>query len=328
MLLKADLSMVELEDDTQMSFQALLLIIIKFKDDRRLTMKKDFKTDIKNGIYKNDDTIATLIPYIYEGVEYSLQINAPALLRTYMAAAILKYKEGSDFEEILETMDTERFSDENSYSQHEMVRAVIVDCAVRNSKLIGEYLKNSKIQENNKYLFFIALGRLSTSFKAATLLLNNGFFVEVVSILRLIIEQLAWGSFLLEEEDEEKILKNRTQSNVGYLKTQLGENYGILYGYLSSEAHLEPKEIGKYLQLDDKNQVAVRDRSGKECEKETNTLLLLLDGYCELIWKGMNHFGILEEEKVYYTENYHLNKLMVQKMKSKLDKKNVNFKKS
>ena len=53
MLLKADLSMVELEDDTQMSFQALLLIIIKFKDDRRLTMKKDFKTDIKNGIYKN-----------------------------------------------------------------------------------------------------------------------------------------------------------------------------------------------------------------------------------------------------------------------------------
>lgn len=66
--------MVELEDDTQMSFQALLLIIIKFKDDRRLTMKKDFKTDIKNGIYKNDDTIATLIPYIYEGASCIIQM--------------------------------------------------------------------------------------------------------------------------------------------------------------------------------------------------------------------------------------------------------------
>jgi len=155
-----------------------------------------------------------------------------------------------------------------------------------------------------------------TSFKAATLLLNNGFFVEVVFILRLIIEQLAWGSFLLVEEDEEKIRKNRTQSNVGYLKEQLGENYGILYGYLSSEAHLEPKEIEKYLRKDEEEQIAVRDRSGKECEGETNTLLVLLDGYCELLWKGMNHFGIMEEEIEYYTDCHCLNKKIVISMKA------------
>ena len=282
-------------------------------------MRKDLKTDIESEKYKNNDNIASLIPYLLEGVGYSLQIDASPLLRKYIAAAIYKYKEDNDFEDILENMDVEDFSDEKSYSRYEMVRHVIVDCAVRNTKIIDEYLKSSKVQKSNKDLFFIALGRLSTSFKAATLLLNNGFFVEVVSILRLIIEQLAWGSFLLVEEDEDKIRKNRTQSNVGYLKEQLGENYGILYGYLSSEAHLEPKEIGKYLRKDEEEQIAVRDRSGKECEGETNTLLVLLDGYCELLWKGMNHFGIMEEEIEYYTDCNCLNKEIVILMKAVLD---------
>lgn len=282
-------------------------------------MRKDLKTDIESEKYKNNDNIASLIPYLLEGVGYALQIDASPLLRKYIAAAIYKYKEDNDFEDILENMDIEDFSDEKSYSQYEMVRHVIVDCAVRNTKIIDEYLKSSKVQKSNKDLFFVALGRLSTSFKAATLLLNNGFFVEVVSILRLIIEQLAWGSFLLVEEDEEKIRKNRTQSNVGYLKEQLGENYGILYGYLSSEAHLEPKEIEKYLRKDEEEQIAVRDRSGKECEGETNTLLVLLDGYCELLWKGMNHFGIMEEEIEYYTDCHCLNKKIVISMKAVLD---------
>lgn len=282
-------------------------------------MRKDLKTDIESEKYKNNDNIASLIPYLLEGVGYSLQIDASPLLRKYIAAAIYKYKEDNDFEDILENMDIEDFSDEKSYSQYEMVRHVIVDCAVRNTKIIDEYLKSSKVQKSNKDLFFVALGRLSTSFKAATLLLNNGFFVEVVFILRLIIEQLAWGSFLLVEEDEEKIRKNRTQSNVGYLKEQLGENYGILYGYLSSEAHLEPKEIEKYLRKDEEEQIAVRDRSGKECEGETNTLLVLLDGYCELLWKGMNHFGIMEEEIEYYTDCHCLNKKIVISMKAVLD---------
>lgn len=283
-------------------------------------MKKDLKTDIENGKYKNNDNIASLIPYLLEGVGYSLQIDAKPLLRKYMAAAIYKYKqEDVDFEDILEDMDIEDFSDENSFSQHEMVRHVIVDCAVRNTKIVDEYLKSNKVKKSNKDLFFVAMGRLSTSFKAATLLLNNGFFVEVVSILRLIIEQLAWGSFLLVEEDETKIIKNRTQSNVRFLKEQLGEQYGTLYGYLSSEAHLEPKEIGKYLRKDEEEQIVVRDRSGKECEGETRTLLVLLDGYCELLWKGMKHFGIVEKEKEYYTEWNDLNIDIVMAMEAVLE---------
>lgn len=193
-------------------------------------MKRDFLTDIQDNIYKNNDNIASLIPYLYEGIGYSLQIDATPLLRKYVAAAILKYKNDSvSFEDILEDLDINDFLDEKSYSQHEMVRHVIVHSAVMNTKIIEEYLKSTKVKQANKDLFFISMGRLSTSFKSATLLLNNGFFVEVVTIFRLIIEQLAWGSFLLCEEDEKK---NRENTHAEYGQIFKEPIRGILWCFI------------------------------------------------------------------------------------------------
>ena len=45
-------------------------------------------------------------------------------------------------------------------------------------------------------LFTVSMGRLYTSFKAAVSLLDNGFFIEVTPVFRLILEQLAWGLFV------------------------------------------------------------------------------------------------------------------------------------
>lgn len=123
-------------------------------------MKRDFLTDIQDNIYKNNDNIASLIPYLYEGIGYSLQIDATPLLRKYVAAAILKYKnESVSFEDILEDLDINDFLDEKSYSQHEMVRHFIVHSAVMNTKIIEEYLKSTKVKQANKDLFFISMGK-------------------------------------------------------------------------------------------------------------------------------------------------------------------------
>lgn len=79
----------------------------------QLIMKKDLKVDIENEMYKNTDNIASLIPYLLEGVGYSLQIDAKPLLRKYIAAAIYKYKQDDiAFEDILDCMDIEDYSDE------------------------------------------------------------------------------------------------------------------------------------------------------------------------------------------------------------------------
>ena len=76
-------------------------------------MKRDFLTAIKDNIYKNNDNIASHIPYLYEGIGYSLQIDATPLLRKYVAAAILKYKNKNvSFEDILDDMDINDFLDE------------------------------------------------------------------------------------------------------------------------------------------------------------------------------------------------------------------------
>ena len=264
-------------------------------------MKRDFKSDVEKGIYTNNDNIASLIPYLLEGTAYSLQIDAKPLLRKYIAAAIFKYRDKEvPYENILNGIDILGYSDENSCSQ------------------FGRYYEDNGENNLMKQLFVLSLGRLSTSFKSAALLLNNGFFVEVISIFRLIIEQLAWGCYLMTEKDESKIEKNRTQSNIKYLKDQLGEDYGTLYGYLSSEAHLEPKEISKYLHRNE-NTIAVRDRSGKECEEDTGTLLILLQAYGEVIWQGMNYFGISEDDMPYYQDWYNLHKCCIASMKAVLD---------
>ena len=171
-------------------------------------MKRDFKSDVEKGIYTNNDNIALLIPYLLEGTAYSLQIDAKPLLRKYIAAAIFKYRDKEvPYENILNGIDILGYSDENSCSQFEMVRHIIVDNAVMANKIIGSYYEDNGENNLMKQLFVLSLGRLSTSFKSAALLLNNGFFVEVISIFRLIIEQLAWGCYLMTEKDESKIEK-------------------------------------------------------------------------------------------------------------------------
>lgn len=283
-------------------------------------MKRELKKDIENGLYKNTDNIASLIPYILENIAYSLPVDADPILRKYVAASIYKYRDRDvPYEYILDNMDDAGYSDENSFSQYEMVRHIIADSSVMVSKIIDDYFQKNSGKGLCKELFVLSMGRLCTSFKSAVLLLNNGFFVEVVSIFRLIIEQLAWGCYLLSERDDKKVFNNRTQSNVKYLRKELGDSYGTLYGYLSSEAHLEPKEIGKYLK-EEEDGIAVRNRSGKKCQEETVTLLELFRAYGEVIWKGMNYFGIVQDIE-YYRDWYELHQNIAWSMGCVLNEK-------
>lgn len=277
-------------------------------------MERDLKKDIEEGLYKNKDNIASLIPYSFEGVSYALQINASPILRKTIATAILKFKYNEEcFEEIFNKIDTDQYSDKNSISNHEIIRHLVIENSVFSNKIINDFYNHHRKNidlDSGKGIFCISMSRLVTSFKSAVLLLNNGFYIEVSSIYRLILEQLAWGCYLLQEEDREKIINNRTQNNVKYLKMVLGDSYGKLYGYLSSEAHLEPKEIGKYISFTD-SEISIKDRSGKECEEDTITLISLLKAYAEVIWYGMNQIKIMEDEKKYYEDWYNVNKYFI-----------------
>ena len=78
----------------------------------------DFIKDIKNSNYKNKDSIASMIPYLFEfedgNVAYALDINAEPKLRKRIAAAITSYKHKVSFEEMLASMDDADYSDETA----------------------------------------------------------------------------------------------------------------------------------------------------------------------------------------------------------------------
>lgn len=213
-------------------------------------MKRDFMKDVESGIYHNTDAIASLIPYLLNDTAYALALNTPPALRQHIAAAIFKYENPDDcYEDILNEVDVANYSDENSYSPHDMVIHIIIEHAITTSRVLSNYNMwcLNTIGGLGKELFFVSMIRIVSSFQSAAILLRHGFYVEVMSIFRMILEQLAWGCYLIKETDETKIPKNRTQNNTKYLKEVLGDDFGKLYGHLSSEAHLEPKEIGKYL---------------------------------------------------------------------------------
>lgn len=81
----------------------------------------------------------------------------------------------------------------------------------------------------------------------------------------------------------------------------MGDVFGKLYGYLSSEEPLEPKEIGKYLQQAEDG-VYIKGRSGKQCKEEVATLLLLLKAYGRVAWYAIESFGIPVELMDYYRD--------------------------
>lgn len=106
-------------------------------------IKRDYKTDIENLMYKNSDEISSLIPYLYEGVHYALDLNAEPLLRAYMVSAIIAYleRENDDvvFEDILASRNLSDLSDSQSRSQVEIVRYVIVEEAYTTSRIMNNY---------------------------------------------------------------------------------------------------------------------------------------------------------------------------------------------
>ena len=292
--------------------------------------KLDFMSDINEFRYKTKDPIASMIPYLLEGVSYALDINADPLLRKHIAAAIFTYKTGNSFDEILTSIDDAGYSDENALSSYARIREMVINGSYMASQVIARYSqehfeKQSVIPTLAQTLFIVSMERLSTSFKASVLLLNSGFFVEVLPIFRLIYEQLAWGCYLVKvkETDEKKIMENHTQSDVRYLKDVMKNNdYGKLYSYFSKETHLEPDSINKYLYNDSENgQIGVKNRSGEKCNEATVILILLLKMFGDVIWSGMEQFGLSEAERMYFHEWFNTHFLLCKKLKEALDGK-------
>ena len=274
-----------------------------------MTDKRDFKTDKENRVYANPESISSLKPFQTDGTFYALDLNADPLLRAYFVAAILTYHDrdkGAKFDEVLKELNLEDYSDEKSITAFESIRQAVVSEAYITLQIVKNYSMwgtNEDLKKTQFFAYFVlSMSRLQVSFQTAVALLNSGYFVEVIPIYRLILEQMAFCAYLLTETDPKKKKKNKITGDIKYLKKiyNMDDEIGRVYNYLSSGAHLDPKELGKYIVLSNKTTLAVKNRSGKECDKETGDLIFLLKIYGDIVWEGLNHFGFTTPDRSYF----------------------------
>lgn len=82
----------------------------------------------------------------------------------------------------------------------------------------------------------LTLYRVPHALDTARLLSNRGLLLEVLPLLRLCIEMIAWANVVFYLKDEEKIIGLKAQSCISKLK-DVYSTAGQIYGFLSQFAH-------------------------------------------------------------------------------------------
>lgn len=86
-----------------------------------------------------------------------------------------------------------------------------------------------------------------SSFRAASLMIRLGYAFESFTILRLILEQIAWAYAVHEMDDEAAFHKANSTKVVTKLKRFL-PHVGSMYGSLSDFAHIAPHLTREYIE--------------------------------------------------------------------------------
>jgi hypothetical protein len=107
------------------------------------------------------------------------------------------------------------------------------------------------------------------------MLSNRGLFLEVIPILRLCVEMIAWAAAVFPMIDQQSICATSATRCVGKLKA-LYLTAGEIYGYLSRFAHWEWIVHSTFLRRDDAN-VAIIHASRKYRAMSLALCVLIVD---------------------------------------------------
>ncbi len=100
-----------------------------------------------------------------------------------------------------------------------------------------------------KHICYLALTRLSESYRACLMLIRMGFYFESYSIIRMIFEQLCWclaNYTLTDDGDFEKLIQ--PTKSIMYAKAKF-TYIGNFYNKLSDFAHISNNALGNYISL-------------------------------------------------------------------------------
>jgi hypothetical protein len=129
----------------------------------------------------------------------------------------------------------------------------------------------------------ITLYRLPHSLDIARMLSNRGLLLEVLPILRLCLEMMAWSNRAFYMQDENEIISLKAQSCISEMKT-VYKTAGKLYGYLSTFSHWGHVIHGQFLDINSQR-VAVLSASVRYRAMALALCLVILDVFVEVVRK-------------------------------------------
>lgn len=129
----------------------------------------------------------------------------------------------------------------------------------------------------------ITLYRLPHSLDTARMLSNRGLLLEVLPILRLCLEMMAWSGSAFHMQDEERVIALKAQSCISELKN-VYPTAGKLYGYLSTFSHWGHVIHGQFLDITPQ-QIGVLKASVRYRAMALALCLVILDVFVEVVRK-------------------------------------------
>ena len=177
-----------------------------------------------------------------------------------------------------------RYVKPNTYDGEELLLGDEVSDYLRDSVMV--LMKQLRLLQTKHPTFGtfgaeITIYRLPHSLDTGRLLSNRGLLLEVLPILRLCLEMLAWSSVAFHMKDEARVVALKAQSCIAELKS-LYPTAGRLYGYLSTFSHWGHVIHGHFLDVRPE-QVSVLKASVRYRAMALALCLVILDVFVEVV---------------------------------------------
>ncbi len=220
---------------------------------------------------------------IGQGLGYPVGVlgNSPAEFRRRVLAAKLSY------ELQLSSIDyaLKRYVDSDEYEADEPCLGDDVSRYLRNAlNAIREELKGLHSQGELPFGILgaeLTLYRVPHALDTARMLSNRGLLLEVLPILRLSLEMIAWAHTAFFVSDNDAVLELKAQSCISSLKRTY-KSAGHLYGFLSEFTHWGHAIHAKFIDFDE-GKVGIVNASVRYRAISLGLCLAIVDVYVEAI---------------------------------------------
>jgi hypothetical protein len=208
--------------------------------------------------------------------------NSPPEFRRRVVAAAISYK--LQLNSIDYTL--KRYIASDLYEHEDLSLGDVVSDYLRDSvALLGDELRSLHTTHPSFGIFGaeITLFRAPHNLDTARMLSNRGLLLEVLPILRLCLEMIAWSNVAFHMRDEAEVVELKAQSCITEMKN-VYRSAGKIYGYLSRFTHWGHEIHGRFLDFSEQ-QVGVLSASVRYRATALALCLVILDILIEVVRK-------------------------------------------